>query len=72
MVYGAAFYPKSVEKYFRGKGSMKFDDSKKLTETVRHILFHDVMEKIDKRICGHFVDVIDPNDMCNKAFAKFP
>ena len=40
---------------------MKFDDSKKLSETVRHMLFHDAISKIDNRICGWFVDVLHPN-----------
>ena len=44
MVYGAAFFPKSVEKFFK-KDYMKFDDSKKLTKTVREILF-DAMKEI--------------------------
>ena len=37
MVYGVLFYPKSMEKYFL---STMFDDSKKLVEEVRDLLYN--------------------------------
>ena len=76
LVYGAAIFPQSVEKFFKAGSPnteeryMKFDDSKKLTETVRHILFHDAIKKIEHRVCGYFVDVITPERMCNEAFSS--
>lgn len=49
MVYGAAFFPKFAEKYF--KAGMGFDDSKKLSETVREILFRG-LKLINNRVCS--------------------
>jgi len=47
------------------KKGMGFDDSKKLSETVREILFYG-LQQIKGRLCGYYVDCIHPNEMSNK------